>query len=342
MERKFFKFITTVLLLITIVVACNKEPVTGVKLDKQTLFLAVGATATLKAEIIPHSAINKTVNWTTSNNNIVAVEGISTEAIFAESLVTGKGEGEATITVTTEDGKFTATCRVTVIKVEPEMALVESGDFIMGCTDEQGDNCSSNELPTRRVTLDGFYIAKYPVTQREWRAIMGSPRQDDEYPIESVNWNEAQVFIAKLNAATGKKYRLPTEAEWEYAARGGHKSEGFKYSGSNNPSAVGWYKENNIGDWTQPVGRKDPNELGIYDMSGNVWEWCLDWYNSDYYKDAPQINPTGPLTGTLRVIRGGCIQNNARAACVFARGRLNPNVESRSSAGFRLVHPLEP
>ncbi|MCL2289758.1 MAG: SUMF1/EgtB/PvdO family nonheme iron enzyme [Bacteroidetes bacterium] len=338
MERKFFKFITTALLLITVVVACKKEPVTGVKLDKQTLFLAVGVTTTLKAEIIPYSATNKTVSWTTSNNNIVAVEGISTEAIFAESLVTGKGEGEAIITITTEDGKFTATCRVTIIKVEPEMALVESGDFIMGCTEDDCDRDS--ELPTRTVTLDGFYIAKYPVTQKEWRAIMGSSRQNDEYPIESVNWNEAQVFIAKLNAATSKNYRLPTEAEWEYAARGGHKSKGFKYSGSNNPYAVGWYKENNIGDWTQPVGRKDPNELGIYDMSGNVWEWCMDWYGS--YTDAPQPNPTGPAAGSLRIIRGGSIINEARAACVFARGVLQPDVVGRSSAGFRLVHPLEP
>jgi formylglycine-generating enzyme required for sulfatase activity len=341
MKRMFFIFLTITLFLMTVFVACKKnEPITSVKLDKATLFLGVEIVETITVEIFPIFATNKNVSWTTSNSSVVTVEGNNTET----GLVTGKSEGEAIITVTTEDGKFTATCIVTVIKVDPEMVFVEGGTFTMGCTDEQGGDCFDWEKPAHQVTLSSYHIAKYPVTQREWRAIMGynpSVYKHDEHPVESVYWDEVHNFIKKINEATGKNYRLPTEAEWEYAARGGNKSEGFKWSGSDNPNAVGWYKdEYSDWGWTHPVGRKMPNELGIYDMSGNVWEWCSDWLGD--YTDEPRINPIGPQSGTLRIIRGSCIQGEAKFARVSARGRLQPNLSGGSSVGFRLVHPVEP
>jgi len=337
MERKLFKFITIALLL-TAIVACNKEPVTGVKLDKSTLSVTVGGTATITAEVLPYSATNKTVSWSTSNSRVVTVENVNTMAVFAEGLITGKSAGEAMITVTTKDGKFIATCKVTVVNVEPEMVFVEGGTFTMGCTDEQGDACPDDQFPIHQVTLDGFYIAKYLVTQKEWKAIMEynpSAYQGADLPV-TVSWHGAQEFINKLNTLTGKNYRLPTEAEWEYAARGGNKSKGYKYSGSNYVDKVGWYLDNSY--QTQPVGRKDPNELGIYDMSGNVWDWCSDWFGN--YTDVPRINPQGPAWGMYRMIRGGCYFNSPNALTVSFRLYTLPNTVSR--IGFRLVHPSEP
>ncbi len=198
--------------------------------------------------------------------------------------------------------------------LEPEMIFVPGGTFKMGSDDYD------SEKPIHDVTVQDFYIGKYPVTQAEWRAVMGSDPPElkfkgcDQCPVERVSWNEVQNFIKTLNQKTGKNYRLPSEAEWEYAARGGAKSlplgegkggAGYKYAGSDNLDEVGWYGENSDGK-THPVGEKKPNELSIYDMSGNVWEWCEDVWH-DNYKGAPQDGSAWLSGGdqARRVVRGG-------------------------------------
>ena len=157
--------------------------------------------------------------------------------------------------------------------------------------------------------------------------------QGDNLPVENVSWNDIQEFIKKLNRLTGKKYRLPTEAEWEYAARGGKKSQGYKYAGSNTVRGVAWYGENS-GNQTHPVGQKQPNELGLYDMSGNVWEWCQDWYGRSYDSSA-QTNPTGPTRGSSRVLRG-CSWYEPGDGRVASRRGNNPSNRGYG-CGFRLV-----
>ena len=152
-------------------------------------------------------------------------------------------------------------------------------------------------------------------------------------PVEMVSWNDCQEFISKLNRMTGKRFRLPTEAEWEYAARGGNRSRGYKYAGSDNPGSIAWYYENS-GNTTHPVGTKTPNELGIYDMSGNVWEWCQDWYS--FYSGGFQTNPTGPTSGSNRVNRGGGMHNIAWSCRVTNRLDGVPSATS-NFLGLRLV-----
>ena len=192
-------------------------------------------------------------------------------------------------------------------KAVDDMVWVEGGIFTMGGTEEKPRRyVEINEKPAHQVTLSGYYIGKYEVTQELWQAVMGNNPSDvknsPKNPVENITWGDCQKFIVKLNELTGKCFRLPTEAEWEYAARGGNQSRGYKYSGSNDLDAVAWHDYND--SWTLPVGTKLPNELGLYDMTGNVWEMCQDWYG-DYTNEA-QTDPTGPSTGTLRVIRGGC------------------------------------
>ena len=185
------------------------------------------------------------------------------------------------------------------------MVHVEGGTFTMGATSEQGTDADKDEKPAHQVTLSSFSIGKYEVTQEEWEAVMGnnpSSFKGAKRPVERVSWNDCQEFIRKLNTMTGKRFRLPTEAEWEYAARGGNKSIGYKYAGSDNLDRVAWY-DSNSGNSTHDIGQKSPNELGLYDMSGNVWEWCQDWY--DGYSSNSQTNPSGPSSGSNRVFRGG-------------------------------------
>ena len=192
----------------------------------------------------------------------------------------------------------------TVNGVTFTMVAVEGGTFTMGATPEQGDDALDGEKPAHQVTLSDYAIGQTEVTQALWVAVMGTNpsrfKDRPENPVELVDWNDCQAFITQLNQLTGKQFRLPTEAEWEYAARGGNKSQGYKYAGSNNVDEVAWYSDNCSS--TQPVGTKKGNELGIYDMSGNVWEWCQDYYGS--YTSAAQTNPTGPSTGTDRIRRG--------------------------------------
>ena len=219
---------------------------------------------------------------------------------------------------------------------EIEMVWVSGGTFTMGATSEQGSDAYDSEKPAHSVTLSGYYIGKYEVTQKLWKAVMGrnpSNFTGDNLPVERVSWNEVQEFIRKLNQLTGKSYRLPTEAEWEYAARGGSNSRGYKYSGSDNVGSVAWYNDNS-GSTTHPVGSKSPNELGIYDMSGNVREWCQDWYGD--YSSSSQRNPQGSASGSCRVSRGGSWLSNARRCRVSYRGINSPDDRGRH-LGFRLV-----
>ena len=218
------------------------------------------------------------------------------------------------------------------------MVYVSGGTFTMGATSEQGSDAYSDEKPAHSVTLSGYYIGKYEVTQELWKAVMGSNPsrfKGDNLPVERVSWNDVQEFLRKLNAMTGKRYRLPTEAEWEFAARGGNSSRGYKYSGSNSIGNVAWY-DGNSGSRTHAAGTKSPNELGIYDMSGNVREWCQDWYSSSYYVSSPRNNPRGPNSGSYRVFRGGGWVSNAGFCRVSYRYDGTP--DSRlSDLGFRLA-----
>ena len=197
-------------------------------------------------------------------------------------------------------------------KLINNMVYVSGGTFTMGGTSEQGSDAYNDEKPTHSVTLSSYYICKYEVTQALWCAVMGSnPALDkgDNLPVEQVSWDDCQTFINRLNSYTGRNFRLPTEAEWEFAARGGNNSRHYKYSGSNYIGDVAWY-DNNSGNRTHPVGSKQPNELGLYDMSGNVYEWCSDWYGS--YSSYSQNDPTGPNSGSERVLRSGSYFNDAR------------------------------
>ena len=200
---------------------------------------------------------------------------------------------------------------LTVNGIKYNMVWVDGGTFRMGATSEQGSEISE-EKPVHSVTLSGYYIGKTEVTQALWKAVMGSNPSEfkgDNRPVESVSWDDCQAFIRKLNALTGQNFRLPTEAEWEFACRGGNNSRGYKYSGSNYIDNVAWH-DGNFGNKTHPVATKSPNELGIYDMSGNVWEWCADWYGD--YSSGRQTNPKGPYDGSFRVYRGGSWINDAR------------------------------
>lgn len=216
------------------------------------------------------------------------------------------------------------------------MIPVKGGDFLMGAGMEQGDDFWPEEKPQHEVSLSDFLIAETPVTQELWNAIMTSnPSQfnDNRNPVENVSWNDCQKFINKLNELTGKSFSLPTEAQWEYAARGGQDSKGYKYSGSNSLISVGWSLVSRVRT-TQCVKTKDPNELGIYDMSGNVWEWCLDKYYE--YNRRKSVNPIGTSATSHHIRRGGCWAISARHCRVTSRDEQAANHRSPHQ-GFRLV-----
>ncbi len=235
-----------------------------------------------------------------------------------------------------------------------ELIFVEGGSFMMGSKDFK------NERPIHEVSISSFYISKYQVTQEEWEELMGSNPscfKGDELPVERVSWYDAIEYCNKRSIKEGLKpcyrgnggkitcrwnangYRLPTEAEWEYAARGGKKSKDYKYSGSDDIDDVSWYY-NNSGDKTHRVGENQANELGIYDMSGNVWEWCWDWYSSDYYEKSPSSKPRGPRTGEYRVLRGGSWSNFDDYCRVADRNADNPSVRFNSH-GLRILRAIQ-
>jgi len=223
------------------------------------------------------------------------------------------------------------------------MVYVKGGCFQMGATN---DDCDANpeERPAHEVCVDDFYLGKYEVTQGQWKLIMGydtatsSTCAGDECPVDNVSWSNVQDFVNRLNGRSGgSNYRLPTEAEWEYAARSGGKPE--KYSGGNTIDRVAWYAENS-GRKNHPVGAKAPNGLGIYDMSGNVWEMTNDWYESNYYKKSPRNNPSGPDSGVDRVVRGGSVTGGFVTQRVSRRTRVSESTKGKdrgASVGFRLL-----
>jgi formylglycine-generating enzyme required for sulfatase activity len=265
---------------------------------------------------------------------------------------------------------------ISTTAIEPEMVFVQGGTFIMGSPKDAPD-AGNNEKPRHEVQVSSFYMSKYEVTFGEfktfvaetgyltdaekgdgsfiwtgsewkykagvnWRHdVAGVPRDIDEkrHPVIHVSWNDAQAYIRWLNQKTGKNYRLPTEAEWEYAARGGAKSQGYLYSGSNDLNSVAWYDKNS-GSKTHPVGQKQANELGIFDMTGNVWEWCQDWYDAAYYAGRPKldVNPQGPSTGQYRVNRGRC-WNFTPVICRLADRYWNTPNARNLLLGFRLCLP---
>lgn len=229
------------------------------------------------------------------------------------------------------------------------MVYVQGGTFTMGATSEQGSDAYDNEKPAHSVTLSNYYIGETEVTQELWEAVMGTTvrQQRDKankerplrgegvnYPMYYISWDECKTFVTQLNSLTGQRFHLPTEAQWEYAARGGNKSRGYEFAGSNTPSEVAWYNDNS-GDSTHPVKTKSPNELGLYDMSGNVFEWCQDWYGS--YSSGTQTNPTGPSSGAYRVYRGGSWDYFARNCRVSYRYGNTPSRHYGSSLGLRLA-----
>jgi formylglycine-generating enzyme required for sulfatase activity len=419
---------------------------TGVGFDKPTLNLMVGDEATLEVVFTPADATNKNITWENEDDNVATVD--------ENGLVSAVAEGQTTITITSEDGGYTATCVVTVeaaavdatLEVEaegtieitdnaftfegvggelilnvttnqpewnytldpaegwltatkagnaltltaagnylpttvedvtltftagdatavtitlkqemgaPEMVFVEGGTFAMGSPLTEG--APSLELPVRQVTLSNFRIGKFEVTQALWKAVLGedkntSVNHGDDLPVEKMMYKEVEEFLTTLNGMTGKNYRLPTEAEWEYAARGGKNKDAYTYSGSNNLDDVAWYQSNSEGK-THPVGGKAPNSLGIYDMTGNVSEYTSDWYATSYLPEDtnnPQGPPMPPMVSNQRkVTRGGSFGVDGTITSGISNqltntGRANNWATDYDSGynytGFRIVLPAE-
>ena len=223
-------------------------------------------------------------------------------------------------------------------KLLDNFVFVEGGTFLMGSPETE--NGRSGSEVQHEVTVDSFYMQSSLVTQELWESVMGDKPSLDktwpDLPITNVSWFDCQEFIKKINELTGKLYRLPTEAEWEYAAKGGNQSKGYIYSGSNILNEVGWYQENS-GDRLHVIKELKANELGLYDMSGNVLEWCLDWYARYSLDKNGNVNPKGPDRGSFRVVRGGSWHNNSRNCRSATRYFDIPGNLLTWDNGFRLV-----
>jgi len=290
--------------------------------------------------------VTSNTSWTIESDKgwcMVSSSSGSNDATVTVNVTENTSTSSRTATITVKAGDILLTIAVmqvdesarmfTVNGVSFKMIRVEGGTFTMGGTSEQGSDALNNEKPTHRVTLSTYYIGETEVTQELWKAVISSNPsyfKGDQRPVEEVSWDACLVFIRMLNSLTGTKFRLPTEAEWEFAARGGNKSRGYKYAGSNAISNVAWYWENSNSQ-THEVATKSPNELGLYDMSGNVWEWCQDWYGT--YSSNSQTNPTGPASGYAPVNRGGCWSSSTNNCRVSNRsGESDPY-----SIGLRLA-----
>lgn len=325
-------------------------------LNKNNITLTVGDQDTLVPAVYPSNTTDKSVTWTSSNTAIATVSN--------NGVVTAIAVGECTITATCQN--VSATCTVTVQEqstpgtpsdpieftvngVSFNMVPVEGGTILMGSPTTQTGS-GTNERPQYLATVSDYYIGQTPVTQELWQAVKGSNPSSFtgnlQRPVERVTWDACQGFISDLNALTGRQFRLPTEAEWEYAAKGGNQSNGYIFAGSNTPGSVAWYSTNSSSK-TQPVAQKAPNELGIYDMSGNVQEWCSDWFISyEWYTNPsnftqPVVNPTGPTTGSNKTLRGGSWFEEAKNCRSGYRKMLSPSLANASgtenTVGFRLA-----
>jgi formylglycine-generating enzyme required for sulfatase activity len=224
-----------------------------------------------------------------------------------------------------------------------DMVLVEGGTFMMGSDDPEDSWFGAEARPAHRVQVSDFHIGKYPVTQALWSLVMKGENpsyfRGKRKPVDQVSWEDiVEQFLPRFRELTGQPYRLPTEAEWEYAARGGRHQEGFAYSGSHELATVGWFGENSHRG-TMPVGVKAPNALGLYDMSGNVWEWCQDWFDEGYYQACYEqglvIDPAGAAEGSNRMDCGGSWDLRAQDCRVALRGLSSPGYRYRN-LGFRL------
>ena len=218
-----------------------------------------------------------------------------------------------------------------------EFVYVPGGCFQMGSVISSDKDHQDDEGPVHEVCVDSFWMGKYEVTQGQWQKITGDDpsyfKKGSCYPVENISWDETKTFIDTLNRKAGKQYRLPTEAEWEYACRA---NSSGKYCGSNDLDAVAWYEKNSDKS-TQPVGKKQKNAFGLYDMSGNVWEWCADWYNKDYYASSPKNNPQDTdSVSSSRVIRGGGWFSTPKSVCAAYRNGDTPDNRSYDM-GFRLL-----
>jgi len=231
---------------------------------------------------------------------------------------------------------------VSILNLDSNFVFVQGGSFQMGLPDTSLIEGGEVAKPQHKVIVKSFYILKTPVTQALWYSVMDSNPSFHKNcytcPVENVSWYDAQAFINKLNSLYKAHYRLPTEAEYEYAARGGDKSKGFTYSGSNEETNVAWFVDNASGR-SHPVGQKKVNELGLADMSGNIWEWCSDWYGIFYYKDSPSDNPQGPANGNGKVVRGGTWSSLDEGCLIISRGASLPSAKNRYT-GFRIVRDL--
>ena len=266
---------------------------------------------------------------------------------LTQPLPSSQPENEATVVLELElkpKPSVPETRSFMVNGVKFTMIAVQGGTFTMGTRTENKwwhyFDVDVDEKPAHPVTLSSFLIGQTEVTQEWWQAVMGNNPswfKGAKHPVENVSWDDCQEFIRKLNSLTGQKFRLPTEAEWEFAARGGNRSQGYKYSGSNEIDGVAWYYGNSGGQTHEhDVAIKQHNELGLYDMSGNVWEWCQDWYDEKYYSSSPSSNPTGPASGSYRVLRGGSWSGGARLCRVASRFRDDADFRA-TNLGLRLA-----
>ena len=277
--------------------------------------------------------LSKEVTVAVSNANDVMQDNVSTSSTSSSQSATTTSGFSSTPSLSSGNNEISIPVKngITI-----DMVKVEAGTFMMGATSEM-QKPYDDEKPVHQVTLtNDYYMGKYEVTQALWQAVMGSNPskfKSRNLPVEQVSWDDCQEFINKLNSITGRRFRLPTEAEWEYAARGGKKSKGYQYSGSSNISDVAWYTANS-GSKTHPVGKKQANELGLYDMTGNVLEWCQDWYGS--YVSSSQTNPTGAFSGFFRVFRGGSWYGNSGICRLSCRDSYNPD-NRNFDLGLRLV-----
>ena len=314
------------------VVACD-----GYESEEGMVKLKASAPSDLQIRLSKEAVAAVSNAAAVSNTNDVIQDNVSTSSTSSSQSATTTATGfSSTPSLSSSSNTISIPVKngITI-----DMVKVEAGTFMMGATSEMQDPYYDDwdEKPVHQVTLiNDYYMGKYEVTQALWKTVMGSNPsifKGNDLPVEQVSWNDCQEFVSKLNSMTGRKFRLPTEAEWEYAARGGKKSRGYQYSGSSNISDVAWY-DGNSGRKTRPVGTKQANELGLYDMTGNVWEWCQDGYGS--YVSSSQTNPTGAVNRLYRVCRGGGWYSIARDCRLSKRYCVVPGSRD-DSYGLRLV-----